>query len=215
MFKTSNGIDLASRHYFNIIVSSTAESGAASFISDTIGSGNYPNLQNRKAQVKVLVPAATEIIIGPVPASPTPSRVAPGVLNAFHEPSARQWVKNDNAGMVFSVKVTIPTAEDRKTVNAECYLKIYDVIGNQVWSTKSKDILEKLLKISQNADSSVVDFDSYWNGYNSKGMKVAPGIYKVIMYINYYGRNSENYPNAKLIGKAGVEIGNKGSNVRK
>jgi hypothetical protein len=211
----TNLIDIASRHYFNIIVKTATDGTFSSFISDAIGTGNYPNLLNKKVQVKVITSGEAELIIGPAPTSPTPNRVAPGVLNASHEPSARQWVRDDHAGMVFSVKVAIPSLEDRKTVKAECFIKIYDAIGNQVWSIKNKDITESLLKNSRNADSSVVDFDTYWNVYNSNGMKVAPGIYKVILYINYSGLNAEKYPNIKVTGKAGVELGNSGLKIRK
>jgi hypothetical protein len=60
------------------------------------------------------------------------------------------------------------------------YVKIYDVIGNVV----NYVILNNLLK-GANTDSTSVTIDLYWNGANGRGMLVAPGVYRVVAYIDY------------------------------
>jgi fibro-slime domain-containing protein len=58
-------------------------------------------------------------------------------------------------------------------------MKIYDVNGNSVTWINNPDIFNG--KTSSPVSSAYV----FWNGFNQKGMKVAPGVYRVAVYIDY------------------------------
>jgi len=34
--------------------------------------------------------------------------------------------------------------------------------------------------------STTIQYNSYWNGSNSRGMKVAPGLYSTVVYLSYH-----------------------------
>ncbi len=183
-FYVSNAFDLSSQHFLNINTQGTK-------ITDNTETRNPPETENRKVRVQVKNQVPVELIAVPNPSSPRFNRVNAGVLLAEHEPMARQWVLQDKGGTVLSFKIATP--EDG-TVNA--YLKIHDIAGNLVASAKNDDLASNLPK-----GLSAYEINFYWNGSNSFGMKVAPGIYKTILYINY---SSPNYKDFKVMNMIGI-----------
>jgi hypothetical protein len=58
-------------------------------------------------------------------------------------------------------------------------MKIYDVNGNSVNWINHPDVF---MGRTPSSSSSAYLF---WNGFNQKGMKVAPGVYRVVVYVDY------------------------------
>ena len=56
-----------------------------------------------------------------------------------------------------------------------------------------------LTKAMQETPGSTQNYDVYWNGTNARGMRVAPGVYRVLMYLQ---RKSGNQ---KIAGTVGVK----------
>ena len=90
----------------------------------------------------------------------------------------------------------------------KCTLKIYDAIGNKVIQGYNEDL--KAAIIADTADTanqgvSVYNVDLYWNGYASTKMRVAPGVYKAFVYIEYYGAPaSRSYKNLIMPASIGI-----------
>jgi hypothetical protein len=63
-------------------------------------------------------------------------------------------------------------------------LRIYDVVGNLVNQSRSGDNMLTENNVSNNDTTVTITYDIYWNGLNSKSMKVAPGVYMAILYLN-------------------------------
>jgi fibro-slime domain-containing protein len=183
-FNISNGFDLSSQHFLNI-------NAQGAKVTDKTGTRNPPELENRKVRVQVKNRVSEELIVIPNPTSPTFKRIKAGVLSAEHESMARQWVLQDNGGTVLSFKIVIP---DEGYVNV--YLKIHDIAGNLVASAKNDDLASDLPK-----GLSGYQIDFYWNGSNSFGMKVAPGVYKTIVYVNY---TSSKYKDFNIMNTIGI-----------
>jgi hypothetical protein len=80
-------------------------------------------------------------------------------------------------------------------------LKIYDVVGNTVNWGNTDDLFHGVPDNNQTAPS----FDFYWNGLNANGMKCSPGVYRVVIYIDYPG--ASNISDVKLIKKVGLGSG--------
>jgi hypothetical protein len=57
-------------------------------------------------------------------------------------------------------------------------MKVYDVAGNSVTWAKDED----LFSTSTLPGTSVFLF---WNGFNQQKMKVAPGVYRAVVYVDY------------------------------
>jgi len=77
-------------------------------------------------------------------------------------------------------KITVNTS----SVKIKCRLKVYDLAGNLVNSAQTDDAL-KTMKNKPENENSVMHL--YWNGYNAKAMKVAPGTYRIVVEIKYEG----------------------------
>ena len=181
VFSMTNNHDLNMNHFININTD-------PKMIYDK--KTNSPVVDNRKVKVIVSSRTPTEIIVVPNPSTPTFEHVPPGKLEFVHVPEARKWVSSEGKGTVISFKVSPPKSE---TDSYEGFLKIYDAVGNMVFLTRT----EKFLKYNPASDSSSMDFDIYWNGSNQKGMKVAPGVYKVIVFLKMTtkeGRKQLRFP---------------------
>lgn len=202
-FKTSNGRDLTSRHLINIRVDSVTS--AISFITDEPdeGSTNYPVVNNRKVRVVVVGPVPKKVNPVPNPARPTDKEVPAGTLIINHEPQARRWVINDGAGVVISIPVVLPDEDDKET-KLRIKFKIYDAVGNNVITSENPDILPSIRRVTRADSLTIHDIDIYWNGYTEKKMPVAPGIYQLVVYREYYGSAISNkYEDARMIAKLG------------
>ena len=195
-FYMSNGKDLTMRHYLNLV------SGDSSKLLTDKNPPlvNVPIEGNRLVQVSVKSAPAKEIVAVPNPTAPTFTRQKPGELHLAHEPNARRWVRQDGAGTVLTFRIA-PATNEKVTG----YLKIYDVIGNVVASVDSSNSQGGILPASWSfSDSSAYDFDIYWNGSNSKGQKVAAGVYRAMLYLKYTDKTTNKARMSKLLGTVGI-----------
>lgn len=183
-FLMENGKDLMTRHFININV----EPG---IITDAQAGLNEPAADNRRVRIELITKPPDIAPSFPNPTRATFRREAPGVLNLQHQPLARHWARDDRAGSVITISVTRPA---EGTIRA--YLKIYDMVGNLVHSVINTDLLDGLPPYT-----SVYDIDVYWNGSNEKGMIVAPGVYRFVIYLDY---DKDNLKDTKLFGNIGI-----------
>jgi fibro-slime domain-containing protein len=179
-FNMTNKHDLTSRHWINIVWGDSSR-----VISDTRTPANPPVEDNRLVQVVVKGTQVEEIKVVPNPTTPKFTRQDAGHMNLAYEPKARDWVREDGAGAVltFNIAPSIdPVTKLPERVTA--YLKIYDMIGNMVVDIDSSKSTKGILPGTW-TDASLKTFDMYWNGSNSRGMRVAPGIYRAILFLKY------------------------------
>jgi hypothetical protein len=110
-----------------------------------------------------------ELLVVPNPSRPTCVRERPGALYISHQPNARDWVRADEAGVVFTFRITsamVPFTQSSFT--------IFDSYGTAVAVT------DQTIVIPANwirVDSSAYNYDIYWNGTKSNGDLVHPGFY--------------------------------------
>jgi hypothetical protein len=149
----------------------------------------------------------------PNPASPDGNKVTPGTIEAIHAGpghpkfpnGAVEYIKEGGGGTVFEVPIYVPKEPGSKV---KCQLKVYDLAGNLVISGESDKVKDGFVKGDQGAGE-FVKLHLYWNGYNSKAMKVAPGTYRMVVYISYSGIKSDpldkaNAKNKKSQGLVGM-----------
>jgi hypothetical protein len=193
-FYMSNGKDLTTRDYLNIVFDS---SGRLTDKNPPLVNG--PVRDNQRVEVIVRSEPAREILVVPNPSVPTFVRQRPGELHLENQPNARQWVRLDGGGTVMTFRIAPATGE-----KVTGYLKIYDVIGNVVFSVDSSKSQGGIVPPSwASSDSSAHDYDIYWNGSNSKGTKVAAGVYQAMLYLKYTDQ-AGNARNTKLLGRVGI-----------
>ena len=180
VFGMSNGNDLTSSNWVNIKINQIQDRN-----------GNVTPADNKKVRV-VIEGMIVTIKAYPNPSGPTVAR-SPEYTNLqfTHNPNARTWVDIDHSGIVITIGNLTPPENGGKVKG---WLKIYDAVGNSVNWMKSDDIFATL-----NGQSYM---DIYWNGLNSQGMKVAPGIYRAVVYIDY--PSFSNVRDVKVVKKIGV-----------
>jgi hypothetical protein len=80
---------------------------------------------------------------------------------------------------------------------------VYDLVGNLVSSGENSSVIKDWSGTApQYGDFASMDL--FWSGYNSKGMKAAPGTYRIIVYISYLNTNDEQAKNKKFQGTVGI-----------
>jgi hypothetical protein len=206
-FTMSNGNDLNRGYYLSLADT------AVEYVTDTTAHAVKPNLNNQPRQVYV-VPIQGPMHFPFNPIGPTFNHEAPGVFNAVNNKDAETWVKADRgrgAVMEFSFSALPPdVVEPGKRAQVSCRIRIYDVIGNVVQSRENPDFQEWYEVNAPNElhNQSSVDAKLYWNGSNDEGMAVAPGVYRIVVYIQYYGINSASknkYKDQRMVGKLGIQ----------
>jgi hypothetical protein len=162
-FTMSNGIDLTTRDYLNINTSSNQIYDSR---VHTVGGTGVPPVQNnQKVQVKVINSAAnTNFSIVPNPSNPNTDHEAPGEFYARNNTKARDWVRADGAGVVF----TFQCVPDTAGINID--IKIFDSFNSMISSASGV--------IRDSSISSVINVDIYWNGTTSDGKLAHEGAYK-------------------------------------
>lgn len=162
--------------------------------------GNFTAEKNRKVPVTI-VGYAIRIHAGPNPSSHgTLTRQPGGTLYFEHQKDAVTWIAGDQAGTL--IRLTgVPVPPPGSQGRAKGYIKIYDVIGNSVTWAQSENALDKI----SNRNSSSTRIDLYWNGSNKKGMLVAPGVYYVVVFLQFvdYPPSVPHPGEIKLIQKLG------------
>jgi hypothetical protein len=84
-------------------------------------------------------------------------------------------------------------------------LKIYDLAGNLVNYSDKADVMDDLQK--QNYDITKLQASQFtlkflWSGTSKNGMKLAPGVYKAIITVDY--TNNSLYKDARIVKMVGV-----------
>lgn len=197
-FYTSNGNDISSKNFISL-------NDSIPYIKDINGGiGNIPNINNVKINVLIINSLPPVLQSVPNPASPTFARVKPGELRVENEPNARSWVRNDHGGTVITFPVVIPDIGEN--MKLRCKVKIHDLAGNVVIANEQPDILNTIPSVIRDGRASTYDIDLYWNGSNRGGMKVSPGIYKIVVSLEYSGtsNNTTKYKDTRIVGILGI-----------
>jgi hypothetical protein len=132
------------------------------------------------------------VLIVPNPSRPSLNRERPGTLLCSNNPQARTWVGTDQAGVLMTFKL-MPFEGSTERIKAR--IMIYDAIGNIVNSSENSDIIPPEWR---SGATTVHDMNLYWNGTNGQGMSVAPGIYRVFIFLE------TNTQKKRLIGTIGI-----------
>ncbi|MBN1308533.1 MAG: fibro-slime domain-containing protein [Chitinispirillaceae bacterium] len=176
IFTMSNGQDLSPSHLMNLEV-------LPPLLQDQ--KFNEPHLENVMRRVK-LVGQVDSLKIAPNPTRADFSHIGPGTVTLKHSDEHWQWARRSE-GALIRVTVTLDTTMG---ASMSAGLKIYDVIGNLVNYAYEADFMYYLKNVCKCLDNqkeaSVYILDLYWNGSNRSGMKVSPGIYKVVFYLDYH-----------------------------
>lgn len=192
-FYLTNGREIGPpRDHINI---RTYKTGTPVHILDVATTGyNAPGPENRKVPILYGNKPNIKVVAIPNPASPDPTReradgkvVKPGTIFADHDPTAVRDIRDrGNGGTVIQVPIYVPESPGAKV---RCQVKVYDLAGNLVISGDSKngDAAHNL----RGSNGQHTKMDLYWNGYNSKGMMVSPGTYRMVVFISYTGLQTQ------------------------
>jgi fibro-slime domain-containing protein len=184
-FTMKNGKEITDRNYVNIFWDD-------SLIADE--KGNYTHERNQKVPLK-LIGKFIAVDILPNPSRPTTRIGDPGKLELIDRSRNDAFkLVNENGGAIIRITVLRPS----DTTTLKVTIKVYDIAGNQVISAKNDNVFNG--HYSSADSSNIVYLHYYWNCTNAKGMKVAPGHYKVIAWFDY---SSPKYKDEKV----GVEMG--------
>jgi len=189
VFLAQNSEDFAPHHYFSIKV--VAVNGdTTAFITDKADQPNLPEMTNQRVRVIVTGPAP-KLIMAPNPTRPSETYVK-GRLLAENEPDAWGWVFKENRGALMQFTLILPPNADTvkgggidPSIKIRCIEKIYDFVGNPVNSAVNEDLAASLTKDNLSRLGSRQRVSLYWNGFSKSGRPVAPGIYKIVIYIEY------------------------------
>jgi fibro-slime domain-containing protein len=184
-FYLSNGNDLTDRQLINLRSDTAA-------VADASPQLNQPVILNQRVPVKIRTDLPELVLIVPNPSKPNLDHEKPGVLICSHHPQARNWVRVDQAGVLMTFKL-MPFQGSSEKIKAR--LMIYDAIGNLVNSAENSDIIVPEWRTGA---TTVHDMDLYWNGSNRQGMTVAPGIYRMFIFLETSNQKK------KLIGTIGI-----------
>jgi hypothetical protein len=171
-FMMSNNKDLGAQNWVNIKTSPV-------LLRDNVG--NTPGSNNRKVPVEIQ--SISIIKTFPNPAIATKVQIINGqdltieIVKPGEKSRAKQIVLEEKrGGSIISIEgIIIPPPN---TGNVRLTMKIYDVVGNSVIWTGTED----LFSVSSIPGTSIF---LYWNGFNQQKMKVAPGVYRAVVYVDY------------------------------
>jgi hypothetical protein len=198
-FYMSNDSDLTSLNYLSLFSDSNGKS-----LSDRSSMANVPAVDNRRVQVKVSGTYVRQIIAVPNPSTPTFVRVPRGELHLAHESQARRWVREDGAGSIMTFTVTPDSGELVKA-----FLKIFDMVGNLVYSVDSSNSTQGIIPQDMMGPDSI-NIDIYWNGSNQRGLKCAAGVYRPMLALKYMDKTTgRTRMVSKLQGTVGLLSGRK------
>jgi hypothetical protein len=118
--------------------------------------------------VKVVSSEQTRLLVVPDPSSPTAMHELPGKFYFSYQPNARDWVRTDRGGVVISFMVQ-PSA-----FFTASSLKVFDSYGTAVATAEGSLVIPSSWLAN---NSSVYDYDVYWNGTKTNGDFVHEGVY--------------------------------------
>lgn len=183
-FRLDNGNTLYANHFLNIRTNPSVQVQDAA-----VPDPNQPTLDNQLVRVVPVGDPVFEPVAYPNPSGADPAAydLEPGVLSAAHQ----EGVSNDllygeisgGFGVTFTIVVpdTLTCKEPIKV-----YRRIYDISGNLVNEAYEGDLLLTMQGGSIEIEGGkVIPVEMYWSGLNQKGMPVAPGVYREVLYLDY------------------------------
>jgi hypothetical protein len=202
-FVMTNGYVLSQWNYFSIKTAKTASGDTTSIITDKallngILNPNYPNSNNVQVKVLIIGDPDHELKIYPNPASADDRYIPAGTFDLRHDPLAYQkMTKEGYGGIIFSITFMVP--DKSENVKVRLKLKVYDIVGNPVISGEESDLTRKNSKNENlNLNKGISKLEIYWNLFKKDKIKLAPGMYKVVEYLEYYGSvNASKYHNTR------------------
>ena len=167
-FYMDNGADLTGLDFISL-------KSDSSKIVDQANQPNAPSKINQKMPVVVISHTPNIITVIPNPAAPSNN---PGTLSIDYNSNAKQLVQTQGG---VALDFLVPLSSD-STNSITGYLKIFDIVGNLV--CEAGDNHKNLLSTAEfTQTTSVQHYYIYWNGQNAKQRKVAPGVYRAILYL--------------------------------
>jgi hypothetical protein len=171
-FMMSNDKDLGAQNWMNIKTASI-------LIRDK--PGNTPTSKNRKVPVELQTISIIKTFPNPATATKRQINIGEDITIEVVKPGEKSKAKQivlveKNGGAIISIEGIIIPPPNTGTVTLT--MKIYDVAGNSVNYIRSDD----LFGASAIPGTSIY---LYWNGFNFQKMKVAPGVYRAVVYVDY------------------------------
>jgi fibro-slime domain-containing protein len=226
-FTLENGYEVdLQKHHINILADKSRSESTRSEIRDILTPPNVPDTNNRRVLITLANEQNGRLLPVPNPASPhktvvgnsdeaknpaTGQRVnsneAHKYIGAYNNPNAIEHIRAGGGGAVFQVPVYI--ARDPNNPNAlpdkiKCQVKVYDLAGNLVSSGSEGDVLNVPRSNWAIDGATYSKMDMFWSGYNSKGMKAAPGTYRIVVQISYPGSKDPKALSKKYTGTVGI-----------
>jgi hypothetical protein len=195
-FVMSNGYVFNPSNYFSIKTAIGVNGDTTALVTDKasikgILTPNYPNANNVQVQVVIIGDPKYTLKMYPNPASPDGKYVTPGTFNVRHDQHAHDYLKNGGGGIIFAITFKVPDRSEGIKVRIK--LKVYDAVGNPVITGEEDDILDKGSQNEKlNLAKGTTTIEIYWNLFKNDRIMLAPGMYKLIAYVDYYYTQSNN-----------------------
>lgn len=195
VFYMTNGRELNGEHHLSIQY-------AVPPLGDEVRNTPAPN--NRKVRV-VVRGAVGSLVVGPNPFSPNffiPSREGGGSgaqtqLVSHPATEVYGWIRDPQKGGVAIKVVDFVLAEDR-SAPARAWLMVFDAVGNLVHKRSTEDAIPHDLWDSDWVAGTNRELVFYWNGITDRETRSAPGIYKMVVYIEYAGQRQQYRKNVGI-----------------
>lgn len=171
-FKMTNNKILHAHHFVNInhLIAPLADK-----------EGNTPYITNQKVRVKVLG-GLGNIVVAPVPINPS-IHFFNQQINIPLTPIDPHIIHN----MILTQGGVMIQIDLMGIEEAEAKLMVFDAVGNLAFSKASDDnFIDDLPDWQQQnliSGDGPVTLSFYWSGCTSRGMKAAPGVYRLIVYV--------------------------------
>jgi hypothetical protein len=181
-FFMTNGLSLSNRD-------SLAFRTNPASITDQAVAANYPNVNNRKVPVidTITDTTGTTVPNGKLTIGPNPVKVNVNGGTVKFVQSDNWQSSASNGGTIISFKSQLSANDVVKG-----YIKVFDVTGNLVAYDENTITMPSTWIPGSS-------FGIYWSGLNGQGMRVAPGVYRVI--INISAKTFKN----KFTGNIGIK----------
>ncbi|MBN1981906.1 MAG: hypothetical protein JW795_10255, partial [Chitinivibrionales bacterium] len=191
-FTMSNGQDLNNYHLVNL-------DHINGYVADE--HGMIPHSKNQKVRVQV-EGAPGKMVVGPVPVIPTlqyHTMFKDKPLEVIHPQKAGDMIKT-YGGTTINFEVQLAIDQNGMIIRDEqhkvqAHLSIFDVAGNLVYTRFNKNNIlnEDIYREQFNTDSpngvkQTLTF--FWGGDTDTGMKVAPGVYRILLYLQYNNKKT-------------------------
>jgi len=182
-FNVQNNGELTSEHFFNITV--YPSHGDSNYHVLDKAEENPPVEDNKKVRVVVRLATIRSLSVGPNPARAT--YTGGTELTVTYTPSSQQTRPDAESveGVYLAFPLFVYTGEEPDEFDVT--IKVYDMAGNLVNSAELEKVIQNGHIPAHFFDGGIHNYSVFWNGLNAKGMKVSPGIYRIIMDVDYIG----------------------------